>query len=207
LPSHLNPTKPFNTENPLGFLTQYKLNRALADPAQCLQILRDLNLGFSPLPDKEETPTCHIKSRVSLRTVAGANISPVETRCDTAVRFALWGKHVVQPAAQEHLGTQVSSMTHYSSYACRPMRTSRSGTTRMSEHATGNAIDVAAFKLTDGRRITLKDNWMGDPAPTAFLRHVRDGACEWFNTVLSPDYNALHADHFHFDQGRWNTCR
>lgn len=207
LPDALNPTKPFNATEPLGYWSQYKLARALDDPLQCTQILSDLGLGFSALPDKEETPTCHIKSRVRLRSVAGAAIAPVETRCETAVRLALWGRHVVQPAAVQHLKKSVTAMTHYSSYSCRPIRNSSGATTRMSEHATANAIDIAAFKLSDGRRITLKGDWDGDPAHAAFLRDVRDGACDWFNTVLSPDYNALHADHFHFDQGRWNACR
>ncbi len=77
----------------------------------------------------------------------------------------------------------------------------------MSQHATANAIDVSGFTLNDGRKISLKADWTGDDAKAKFLRAARDGLCDWFNTVLSPDYNALHADHFHADMGPYLTCR
>ena len=70
----------------------------------------------------------------------------------------------------------------------------------MSEHATANAYDIAGFKLADGRMVTLKQGWNGSAG--TFLRDLRLSACLLFNMVLSPDYNADHADHFHFDMGR-----
>jgi hypothetical protein len=78
-----------------------------------------------------------------------------------------------------------------------------------SEHATGNAIDIAAFVLEDGRRISVLGDWEAEGEKARFLKAVRDDACDIFATVLSPDYNAAHADHFHFDQGgRWfGACR
>ncbi|MET0248315.1 MAG: extensin family protein, partial [Sphingobium sp.] len=69
-----------------------------------------------------------------------------------------------------------------------------------SEHATANAIDIAAFTLADGRRISVVTDWTGEGKDAAFLRAVRDGACDLFSTVLSPDYNAAHRDHLHLDQ-------
>ena len=54
--------------------------------------------------------------------------------------------------------------------------------------------------LADGRRISVRDDWAGDDHEARFLRAVRSSACTMFSTVLSPDYNAAHADHFHFDQ-------
>jgi len=87
------------------------------------------------------------------------------------------------------------------------MRTSRGTSGRMSQHATANAFDIAGFELADGRRINLLSHWNGDGPEAAFLRQVRDGLCEWFNVTLSPDYNALHADHFHVDMGPFLSCR
>ena len=71
------------------------------------------------------------------------------------------------------------------------------------------SIDIAAFVLEDGARVTVLGDWNGDAADAAFLRTVRDGACPLFATVLSPDYNDAHRDHFHFDQaGRYSgVCR
>ena len=69
-----------------------------------------------------------------------------------------------------------------------------------SEHATGNAIDIAGFELKDGRVISILQDWDGEEARARFLRVARDEACDLFGTVLSPDYNAAHRDHFHLDQ-------
>ncbi|MEO1001015.1 MAG: extensin family protein, partial [Pseudomonadota bacterium] len=66
---------------------------------------------------------------------------------------------------------------------------------------------ISGVVLTDGRRLRLLSDWDGGRAEAAFFREIRDGLCERFRVVLSPDYNALHADHFHVDLGRWRACR
>ena len=81
-----------------------------------------------------------------------------------------------------------------------------------SEHARANAVDIAGFTLADGTRISVAGDWEEEGARGRFLKEVRDGACRLFATVLSPDYNAAHRDHFHLDQaGRgamgWRACR
>jgi hypothetical protein len=76
------------------------------------------------------------------------------------------------------------------------------GGSRMSEHATGNAYDIAAFRLASGRRVSLIDGWAGKADEQAFLREVRNGACDIFATTLSPDFNTAHRDHFHLDMAR-----
>jgi len=73
------------------------------------------------------------------------------------------------------------------------------GTGHISEHAFGNAIDVAAFTLADGRTITVKDGWHGSPEEQGFLHDVQGSACDIFTTVLSPGYNAAHYNHIHVD--------
>ena len=78
---------------------------------------------------------------------------------------------------------------------------------RISEHAFGNALDIAAFTLADGRRITVRDGWRGLPQEQGFLRDVQAGACERFNTVLAPGSNSHHADHFHVDLMRRSSGR
>jgi hypothetical protein len=119
----------------------------------------------------------------------------------------LWEKQVVEPAAERHFGQRVTRIDTFGSYSCRPVRGRTQG---WSEHATANAIDIAGFRLADGHRITIAGNWAGEGAEAAFLREVRDGACRIFGTTLSPDYNAAHRDHLHFDQakrGGWSYCR
>ena len=102
----------------------------------------------------------------------------------------------MRPAALRHFGAPVANIAHFGSFNCRRI----AGSSGWSEHATADAIDIAGFTLKGGRRIRVLGDWQGTPAEQAFLRDVRDGACGVFATVLSPDYNAAHADHFHVDQ-------
>ncbi len=69
----------------------------------------------------------------------------------------------------------------------------------ISEHAFGNALDIAAFTLADGRHVSVKDGWKGLPEEQGFLRDVQATACQQFNTVLAPGSNVYHYDHIHVD--------
>jgi hypothetical protein len=70
---------------------------------------------------------------------------------------------------------------------------------RISEHAFGNALDIASFTLADGRTITVKGGWNGLPEEQGFLRDVQGAACDRFSTVLAPGSNVYHYDHIHVD--------
>ena len=119
----------------------------------------------------------------------------------------LWRTDSLEPAAQEIFGRDIARIEHLGAYSCRRLYGRDSGA--WSEHATGNAIDIAGFVLEDGTRISVLGDWEGDDDEARFLRRVRDGACDAFATTLSPDYNAAHADHFHLDMTpRWSgVCR
>lgn len=81
------------------------------------------------------------------------------------------------------------------SFACRNV----AGTSRRSAHASADAIDIGGFVLADGRCISVQDGWSGSAQEREFLRIVQRSACRRFNTVLGPDYNADHHDHFHVE--------
>lgn len=206
LPDALNPTKPLVPSASPNLMTDWKLRRASRTPEQCLAALNTLQARLQKLPDRRVSAQCGIPMRVNVRKLASANLNGLETACPIALRLAMWDYHVVQPAAQARFGTSVRAMADFGSFSCRPIRNSSGTSRRMSQHATANAVDIAGFTLGDGRRISLLKDW-NDPKKGAFLKEVRDGACNWFNVTLSPDYNALHADHFHFDMGRWRSCR
>jgi hypothetical protein len=121
------------------------------------------------------------------------------------VSLALWEKHEVAPAAERHFGLPVQSIEHFGSYACRNVY-GRPDATR-SRHATAEAVDIAGFVLADGRRIRVLGAWHDDSDAGRFLRDVRDGACGFFDGVISPDYNAAHRDHLHLDRGPYRFCR
>ena len=125
-----------------------------------------------------------------------------------AAALEIWRRDSVQPAAQEIFGQDVARIEHFGSFSCRRLYGRDEGP--WSEHATGNAIDIAGFVLEDGTRIAIVNHWDTEDERSQFLREVRDGACVAFGTVLSPDYNEAHRDHFHLDQesrGFGGVCR
>ena len=89
------------------------------------------------------------------------------------------------------------------SYSCRNV----AGTARRSAHSRAEAIDIGAFVLADGRRITVKSGWNAGRDEQEFLRTVHRSACKRFGTVLGPDYNSAHEDHFHLEHGNGSFCR
>ncbi len=206
LPREWNVTKRLYVSDPVTPLTPYKLSSAADDHPLCQEVLAEAEVSFTQMPDLVASPQCGIEGRVSVRGVGQARLAPVETRCAVALRLAMWERHGIQPAARRHLGTEVTGIDHFSSYNCRQIRTTRGNGGRMSLHATGEAIDISGFRLADGRRLSLVKDWDGSEDKSAFFRDVRDTACQWFETTLSPDYNALHKDHFHLQSRGWGTC-
>src|SRR5438445_665134 len=116
-----------------------------------------------------------------------------------------WFAESVQPAAMRWFGVRVVEIRQISAYSCRGMNGNPHA--HISEHAFGNALDIAAFTLADGRRITVKDGWRGLPEEQGFLRDVQATACQQFNTVLAPGSNAHHEDHIHVDLMRRTSRR
>lgn len=204
-PQHL-PWKPLRLADPIGSATFAKVQAAGADPAACRRVLREGGVAFTELPERTSGEFCALRDAVSV-TGGTTALSPrgLAMTCPLALGFAIWDRQVMQPAARAELGTGVAAVEHYGTYACRRQYGRESG--RVSEHATANAFDVAGLRLTDGRRVTVAADFRGEGAEGRFLRRLRRGACELHKVVLSPDYNAAHADHFHFDQGPFRVCR
>jgi hypothetical protein len=121
-------------------------------------------------------------------------------RCEMIPQVDQWVSAVIEPAARRTYGLGLAELTIAASYACRPMNNVFGA--HLSEHGHANALDVSAFTLTDGTRIAVRTGWRGDGRERAFLHDVHDGACRYFTTVLSPDYDSNHYDHFHVDLAR-----
>ncbi len=203
LPREWNPLRELVVTDPVTPVTHFKLRRVLDDPDICLQVLAQGG-RYQSMPPLVEGERCGIANRVDLSGVGAARLRAVETSCETALRVAMWEQHGVQPAAEAHFGQGVKELRHIGSYNCRPIRGAR---TRMSTHATAASIDIRGVVLADGTRIDLLSGWTGPPAQKAFFQELRDRGCQWFSTVLGPEYNALHADHFHMQNNGWGTCR
>jgi hypothetical protein len=132
-----------------------------------------------------------------------AAIGPVEVRpaatlaCPIVSVLDHWIAQSVQPAALRWFGQPVTEIKQISAYSCRSMNNQRGA--KISEHAFGNALDIAAFVFADGRVVKVKDGWRGAPEEQGFLRDVQGAACEQFTTVLAPGADAFHYDHIHVD--------
>ncbi len=87
---------------------------------------------------------------------------------------------------------------------------------RNSQHAHGLAADITALYLSDGSELNVARNWNGQRGapvcgpeakleiPTEEAILLRDITCEiarrgLFHTMLTPNYDAAHENHFHFD--------
>lgn len=179
------------------------------EDASCLRDLGASGARFDRLPDTYAAPGCNKLGTVQLMALAGdraplgiANLGPVQ--CHVAKAFGDWARFGVDRAARELLGSPVARIETMGSYSCRNV----AGTERRSAHARAEAIDVSAFVLADGRRIVLKRDWNGSDAATReFLRVVHKSACKRFGTVLGPEYNAAHEDHFHLEGTGAKFCR
>lgn len=135
--------------------------------------------------------------------------------CPMARTLARFEAEVIQPLARKYFGQPVRRLDHYGTYDCRAQRTESSeaaakqGTSkggRLSEHATGRAIDFAGIELADGRVISVKRDWRAGGANGAFLHELAKASCQTFNVVLTPNHDRLHQDHIHLDIGPHTLC-
>ncbi len=206
------PWTPLDLGQPVGLFTGRKLPALTGDPQRCRMLLTQAGVGHVLL-DPGGAGRCAYADAVRLKPMQGAiALSPasVAPSCPVVAALKLWEWNVVQPQAQRLLGRSVARIEHFGAYSCRRMYGRSTG--GFSEHATADAIDIAAFVLDDGRRISVVGDWKAAGKDGTFLHAVRDGACDLFSTVLSPDYNAAHRDHLHLDQAErgatgWRACR
>ncbi len=166
-----------------------------ADRTACLDDLRKLGVTFSVEEPVSDPAGCAIANPVTVESLASpVTIAPEALLdCPMALAAARFMRDVVGPEAKRDLGADLASIGQASAYVCRP----RHGTQKASEHAFGNALDIAAFTLSDGRRIDVKAGTPG--GEQTFLDAVRKAACGPFKTVLGPGSDPDHALHFHLD--------
>jgi hypothetical protein len=163
-------------------------------------------LYSSPAPQERPLPRLGPGQGNVTGTLGPVAVKPEATlACPIVSALDRWLADSVQPAAMRWFGARVVEIKQISAYSCRGMN----GNSRahISEHAFGNALDIAAFTLADGRRVSVKDGWKGMPEEQGFLRDVQAAACQQFNTVLAPGSNVYHYDHIHVDLMRRSSRR
>ncbi|MEM7442578.1 MAG: extensin family protein [Pseudomonadota bacterium] len=169
---------------------------------QCLAELDQRQANYTQIASFSEARGCGIRDGVSINHGLIALDEDATLTCTTALALDSFQREVVHPLALSYFGQPVVSMELLGSYACR----GRSGNAgRLSEHAFGRAVDVAGFRLADGRVINVTE-WYGSTDQARFLREVARGACRHFSVVLTPVSDAAHQNHFHLDTGPWPLC-
>jgi hypothetical protein len=177
----------------------------IAETRQCLGKLTSSGIAFERLPDRSFGGGCSAIGAVKLTDIGVPTTNLGAMTCGLASNFSAWARFAVAPAAHQILGSDLVRINSFGTYSCRPI----AGSAKLSEHAFSNAVDVSSFDLADGRKISITSGWNSDdPQIRQFLRVIHTSACKRFRTVLSPDYNAAHHDHLHFDMGgRGGFCR
>ena len=168
-------------------------------PAVCRADLDRLHVQYVPAQAPEGPCPVYDAVRVNADGVPW-NQSGLLT-CDLALRLDQFTTEVVQPAARRYLHASVVELRHFGTYACRSQPNGE-----WSEHAKGDAIDVAGFVLDNGDTVMVERDWRGDGPKSEFLHAVARGACRLFSVVLTPHTNYDHRNHFHLDIGPWKDC-
>jgi hypothetical protein len=183
-----------------------KADKAAETTLQCHADLRREGVEFRALPDRTFGGGCTALGAVQLKEIGTPVANLGAMTCPLARGFARWTREAVQPAARQWLGAPIVRIESFGTYACRPVNNQIGG--RLSEHGRANALDISAFVLEGGRRITVLDGWSGeDERVRQFLRAVHQAGCRRFSVGIGPEANALHRDHFHFDLGSGPYCR
>ena len=150
---------------------------------------------------------CGVRSAYVVSEISGVTLSrPSIMRMETARALDKWVRDTAIPAVGNR-GGGLAELTVAAHYACRT-RNSRPDA-RLSEHAKGNAIDISSFVMRDGSRVTVLRGW-GNGDDGQLLARLWRGACGPFGTVLGPNSDRFHKDHFHFDMASYRSgpyCR
>ncbi len=204
IPPNWLPWEAVELEQPPSWFARLQINSLSTDRRACFDALARSSMIFRAIDDRPADDGCGIESGAVIKRSYVPYNRPFEATC--ALLAALyWYEQRIDALARQHLGTPLALIDQWGTYACRNVNRSEAG--RRSQHATANAIDIAAFSFADGSSITVLDHWGEDTPEGRFLTATRDAGCQFFNTVLGPDYNDLHSNHFHLDLGRARICR
>ena len=206
IPREWNPFAPLVVSDPVTPVTRWKLKALSGDREACLAALETApDIDYTPLGDYTAAAGCPLENVVRLSSTQVSFSSSFVASCPLALAWTMYERHELQPLARQIFGEGVSRVQHYGSFACRNIYHRENA--RRSEHATASALDVAAFRLEDGRRISVLEDWGDGGERGRFLEAAQAGACHYFGTTLGPNYNAAHANHFHLGMRGVSFCR
>jgi hypothetical protein len=203
LPPNSLPWEPIDLAAPPGWIAHYQLNHLAGDGEACRAALAGIPLHFTALKDHAIDHAC------GFRNVVRADSTPIafapRTTATCGLTAALyWYQMALQKAAAMDMHSRLLRIDQLGTFACRNVDSEPEGP--RSEHATANAIDIAAFHFADGHVVTIDRDYGKHTPQGHFLDDAHSAACGLFDAVLGPHYNSLHATHFHLDMGPYRIC-
>ncbi len=172
-----------------------------ADYAKCVADLKAIGATFDEAKRIDDGKGCGIDKPLEVTSILpGVTLAPKGLmRCETALALARWTKETAQPAAEVAFDKtiKIKALNQASTYICRLRNNATTG--KISEHAHGNAVDIASFTLSNGTTIAIQPRDEDGTMDGAFQRAVTASACLYFKTVLDPGSDAAHETHLHLD--------
>jgi hypothetical protein len=176
---------------------------AAEQAAACRADLGKLGVSFTKAEDKDYAP-CSIDNAVQIDTIKadGQTVTLIGKpifKCNFALKFSSWVADVAVPVVQAQADKPLSGLSTGPGFQCRNRNGDSEG--KISEHASGNAVDIDQIVLADKSRIAISQVSNTTDPHYRLLMALRTSACGYFTTVLGPGSNAAHASHYHFDLG------
>jgi len=204
LPSYYNPFAPLQLSDPPGRITQFKLRRL--SPEGCAALLAQANqqglISSAPVADRQGE--CPLNNVVRVRNFGAVKLSSsFLASCPLALSSALFIKQQAQPLTARFMGSSLTRIDHYGSFACRNIYHRQNA--RRSEHASAEALDISGFRLANGQQVTVLKGWR-QPETQPWLRAMLSASCGYYGNGLGPNYNAAHANHFHLGMRGFGWC-
>jgi len=204
IPPNTLPWEPIDLNASPGWIAHWQLNQLVSQDQRCRIALAKTSQSVVLLKNRKIDDACGFQDVVRIDRTP-VTFTPKTTATCALSAGLYWYQGLLQTAAQTQMHTRLVRIDQLGTFACRNVNSEVDGS--RSEHATANAIDVAAFHFSDGRVITVAKDYGKNSAEGKFLDAAHDAACTIFNTVLGPRYNQLHENHFHLDMGSYRICR
>jgi hypothetical protein len=168
---------------------------------QCLAALNLQGIVFRTVAMPPAPSACHVENPVEITSTGATWDMPGVVSCDFALRVESFTREVVEPLARERFGQKVVRLHQAGAYVCQSTRLGN-----VSQHASGNAIDLTGVDLADGMTITIAHDWAQPGPKSDFLHEIARRACFYFMGILTPDAAPDNAGHIHLDAGPRAAC-
>lgn len=205
LPSYYNPFTPLNLDDPPGRITQYKLRHLT--PEACASLLAQANQKnlIRTQAVADSGGECPLNNVVRVRDFGPVSLNgSFLASCPLALSSALFVSQQARPLTKRFTGSELTRIEHLGSFACRNIY--HRPDARRSEHATAEALNIAAFRLANGERVTVLNGWKSAKTQP-WLKALLAASCGYYGNGLGPEYNAAHASHFHLGMRGFGLCR